>query len=77
MTRNKKEVYAGMLKGCKNESSLPIPSLPTNPTEEHGISFRSDEMTCEEGTEITCTELVLPTKSAQKSIATDYYYEYI
>ena len=56
-TGNEEEVYAGMLKGCKSKNSQTIS------TDKHGLSFTTDEVPCEKGTEMTCAELFIPTKS--------------
>ena len=55
-TGNKEEVYAGMLKRCRSKNSQTIS------TDEHGLSFTTDEVPCEKGKEMTCAELFIPTK---------------
>ena len=51
-----------MLKHCNSANSQAIPFLSSNATKKHGVRFIFDDMTCEKGTEVVCTELFIPAK---------------
>lgn len=63
-----------MLKGCSGAESIPI--LSTNRTNERGVRFISDEMTCEGDTKVTCTELFIPTKGGYKLVVIYHGFAY-